>query len=96
MIVLMVTGGMGMGEERKPTMAEIGMPPPTTAFLSSSLRPVQSWAVQRRRGGGQIDAEEVTARTTAIIINPHDDVLTKKPAVQYPWRSASALQCPDL
>jgi hypothetical protein len=84
MIVLMVTGGMGMGEERKPTMAEIGMPPPTTAFLSSSLRPVQSWAVQRRRGGGQIDAEEVTARTTAIIINPHDDAVLASSPVPAP------------
>lgn len=88
----MVTGGMGMGEERKPTMADwhAMSAPPTTAFsLPASVRGNHG----RCSDAGQMEAEEVTARTTAII-KPHDGVLAKKPAVQYPCRSGEGSATP--
>jgi len=89
-LALIVTAGMGMGEERKPGRLACYVCASDRGFFPSGLRPVQSWALQRRRA--EMDAEEVTVRTTAIIINPHDGVVAKKPAAvqQYSCHSASA------
>jgi hypothetical protein len=61
--------------------------PPTPAFL---FRPPPARCNHGRcSSAGQTDAEEVTARTTAItIISSHDGSLAKKPPVQYPSCSA--------